>query len=361
MRRESESSEPDRESDGAEWEQLDRYLVHGDEQGNVAHTIPDAAALRARLLRTRGAGDAEVGHRLWGRMQHHIQQDGTTPQTSVVRRLTVLERSTRRRSSPSLGWGIAAVAAVVGVIGIGGVMVSRAGNGPSVTYRTGAGERQRIALRDGSIMTLAPRTVAQVNGSAITLTGEALFSIEHRSATPYVVHTGAVTTRVLGTVFDVRHYDDDADVHVSVIEGKVGVGARSIIPIVAGRTARVTDSSATIMITDDRALPIEWTSGRLVFRDTPLSDALVTLGHWYGYTFRLADSSLATTRLNATFTQHSIDGVMSALSSVLHVVMTVDRTSDVPVITVRAERTSRSHQAEIFRDSLTTHSQEVGR
>jgi len=67
-------------------------------------------------------------------------------------------------------------------------------------------------------------------------------------------------------------------------------------------------------VTDDAAA---WTSGRLVFRDASLARVTGELKRWYGVTLHVADSSLASQHVNATFTDEPVDQVLKVIGSVL--------------------------------------------
>ncbi|MCE6989793.1 FecR family protein [Dyadobacter sp. CY323] len=57
----------------------------------------------------------------------------------------------------------------------------------------------------------------------VFLTGEAFFEIVRSPQRPFYVYTNEVTTKVLGTSFNVRAYQDDKEVLVSVKTGRVSV------------------------------------------------------------------------------------------------------------------------------------------
>src|SRR5439155_2315167 len=57
----------------------------------------------------------------------------------------------------------------------------------------------------------------------VYLVGEAFFDVKHAENRPFIIHTGNVTTRVVGTAFNIKGYPDQPDVIVSVKRGKVQV------------------------------------------------------------------------------------------------------------------------------------------
>ena len=88
---------------------------------------------------------------------------------------------------------------------------------------------QRFVLSDGSSITLESQSRIRVspdfnsNGRHLYLEGQAFFEVAHNKAQPFVVHTDGVVTKVLGTSFTVKAFQNDKDVVVSVKTGKVSV------------------------------------------------------------------------------------------------------------------------------------------
>jgi transmembrane sensor len=110
----------------------------------------------------------------------------------------------------------------------------------------------------------------------------------------------------------------------------------------------------------DAASLTEWTSGRLVFRNTPVSDALRTLEHWYGRRFVLVDSVLARQHLSATFDYGREDDMLNALRTLLDVTLSFD--GDVITVRPRGTLAVPASSRRAVRDSM-VHPQasEVGR
>lgn len=59
----------------------------------------------------------------------------------------------------------------------------------------------------------------------VYLSGEAYFDIAHNPKRPFLIHTGKITTTVLGTAFNIKEDKDQHLITVTVTRGKVGVAA----------------------------------------------------------------------------------------------------------------------------------------
>lgn len=213
-----------------------------------------------------------------------------------------------RRFVSTWHWSaVALVVAVAGVIGGYGVIpsllkrdsVSSVAYG--VQYITATGQQSVFILPDGSRVTLAPQTKLELNpefGRAsrlTTLDGEAYFEVAPDTRVPFLIHTGRMTTRVLGTAFSVRRYTEESEVRVDVYSGRVAVSTdtsyRSSVILTAGVVGIVSDTTATTAVMEERSRPA-WIDGQLVFNKAPLETILAAMARWYGYEFYLMDSLL---------------------------------------------------------------------
>jgi transmembrane sensor len=253
-------------------------------------------------------------------------------------------------------WAVAGVGLAVAV-----ALVMRqqvASRDTSVTYATGMGQRLTVPLADGNRVILAPQTTLVVQGATASLTGQALFHIAHRDRASFVVRTGNVVTRVLGTTFDVRRYAADRTTRVIVTEGRVMTGNDRMVTLTQQQSANVTDSSVVVTPVDDTTRYPGWTRGVLVFKQTPILDVLGEVSKWYGYHFRLADSALAAERVTVTFDGTSAPQVIAVLQHVLNVSATVK--GDVVVLSPR-RRVNGPATRRGWRDSISTQRIERGR
>jgi len=132
--------------------------------------------------------------------------------------------------------------------------------------------------------------------------------------------------------------------------------------LAAGSIGEITDSSVVVSTTDDPARAVSWTEGRLVFHDTPVSVLLETVGRWYGYEFRMADTTVLRHHVSVTLGVDNPAEAMGALKAMLGVSMTFDGN----VVTLHPERdrtqSSQGTSRSIETNKLLKHSDlEVGR
>ena len=90
------------------------------------------------------------------------------------------------------------------------------------------GARSKILLPDGSQITLNAGTTMRYNNDFgkssrdLWLDGEAYFVV-NKSEMPFIVHSGTVKVKALGTQFNVRAYSTEKIIETTLVEGKVSV------------------------------------------------------------------------------------------------------------------------------------------
>jgi transmembrane sensor len=92
----------------------------------------------------------------------------------------------------------------------------------------------KMVLSDGTVVSLEDNSSLRYYNDyrgktyrKVYLTGEAFFDVAKNTQQPFLVYANEVVTKVLGTSFRVKAYDDGKDVIVSVKEGKVSVYSES--------------------------------------------------------------------------------------------------------------------------------------
>lgn len=282
-------------------------------------------------------------------------------------------RRDRSRTSAGTLAGAFATAVAVAMLAFGVLRYTSSPDTPSRSFATQVGERMAVRLADGTRVMLAPHsrlTVAAGFGEKtreLTLTGQAFFEVQHQSGTPFIVHTGRIATRVVGTSFDIQHYGD-APVQISVATGKVSIerAAHTPVVLVAGDVGHMTDSTSIIATGVDVQSGTSWATdshAALVFKGTPLPDALRMINNWYGLDVRIGDTAIASTHLSGTFTKESRVEVLTALKEILGVGMQFDETPGrTPVVTLVKKQAGEGHTRTRRSAPEFTHtSTEVGR
>lgn len=191
-------------------------------------------------------------------------------------------------------------------------------------YVTRRAQRTKVQLPDGSQVVMAPDTRISYKSSSngehtVFLQGQAYFTVMHASERPFMVRTGTISTKVLGTAFAVRAYPTDPTVQVAVAEGKVSTGGEktSTVVLLAGDVARVNPSHAPVVIHDSKTGDVfGWMRGQLAFDGVPFHDVAVELERLYDVEVQFSDSTLASHPIMASFAGEPLPKVLALLSGI---------------------------------------------
>jgi transmembrane sensor len=108
-------------------------------------------------------------------------------------------------------------------------MFVQAPNSRLITEENRSNAPMRLTLSDQSVVTLEPGATitypAAFTGDKrpVQLTGNAFFEITRNPDQPFLVYSGKIITRVLGTSFRIKTNDKDKALEVEVVTGKVSV------------------------------------------------------------------------------------------------------------------------------------------
>lgn len=364
-----------------DWTLLAKYLFGEcteDEEKSVRAWIerdPKRIALMRQLRRAlQNQEDPSSSERwntdaLWERVRERTQPEeggadaslSSSPSSTTVpcaeRRRETRSRDRRRLrkrhrlSSRQIVWG-GAIALLL-VITLVGTLWQRRAPDPGLrtasvkeadTFTTEKSERAIIRLTDGtrvqlnvdSRLTVPPDFGQQTR--SIELEGEAFFEVATDSTRPFIVQSGEVTTRVLGTAFDVNAYPEDEETQVAVSEGKVsleteasegrdGEGDRAGeegVVLTKQQVARITNNGNQIIRQDfNMRNHLAWMDGELVLNKAPFGRVVHKLERWYDLeiSLELGKRGAPEGHLNARFSEGQ------DLEEVLEVVTTAFQTT----------------------------------
>ena len=154
----------------------------------------------------------------------------------------------------------------------------------------------------------------------VFLSGEAFFDITHLAGWPFIVHTGKLSTRVLGTAFNIRAYPGDKAIAITVTSGRVQVSnERAAVGLLtADQQMRYDVASATIVQekVDVRPL-VAWRPSEVSFDDITMEEAARRVGEWLGVTVRFVNPALKDCRVTASFyREDQLEEILTVLCAV---------------------------------------------
>lgn len=184
--------------------------------------------------------------------------------------------------------------------------------GDSLVYNkmeTLTGMEYTLALSDGSLVYLNAETsvkypvVFAENERMVELDGEAYFEVAKDASRPFIVRMNGVDVKVTGTSFNARAYRNEGKVVTTLIEGRVEVNGKAIVP---GEQARyeVGDGDLEVAKVDVEHF-VAWKEGYFVFRNERLEDVMRTLARWYKVEYHFMDEASKDVRIGARFGRYN--------------------------------------------------------
>lgn len=144
-----------------------------------------------------------------------------------------------------------AAAAILLLIGLSSYFSYNEGykrqNSQLITLENPLGIKSSVILPDGSKVTLnAGSTLSYPSAFTgqeriVDIKGEGYFEVTHDTDHPFIVKTNDIQVKVLGTKFNVKAYEDEENIEVTLTQGSVSVGMehmKSFLKIEPGQQVR---------------------------------------------------------------------------------------------------------------------------
>lgn len=183
---------------------------------------------------------------------------------------------------------------------------------------TKMGEKWIVSLSDGSRIILNADSKLKYpvhfsnNLREVYLEGEAYFEIQHDTTNPFIVHSANLSTKVLGTKFNVSAFPNEKEISVSLVEGKVEVAKKGInfeerIVVLKPQQQLVYNKVKEISTFDqfDEQTAVGWKDNILKFDNEPLEKVFIELERAFGVKFELTDKSFNRKKITANFKNDS--------------------------------------------------------
>jgi len=244
-----------------------------------------------------------------GRQPAH---ESKSARTGLVRRLTV--------------WSATAAAVLLCVLFIWTKMHSAAKEefktvhapfGQTVSIRLPDGSH--VWLNSGSTITF-PVTFKNTLREITLTNGQAFFDVVHESKRPFLVHTKTLNITVLGTSFDVKAYDNDPQVKVSVKSGKVGVTLRNkpelpAVMLLPDKQIVVQNKKLKIEVNEISAPAIApWKDNKIILEDEILAEVFNALERKFDQHILVENKNLMEEKITITLDNQPLTDVLKVLS-----------------------------------------------
>lgn len=190
-----------------------------------------------------------------------------------------------------------------------------------------SGRKSVLVLPDGSKVTLNAASVLTYSPDfgdvdrTVNIEGEAFFEVKEDIRRPFNVISGNIMTTALGTSFNVRAFQSEQTLKVSLRTGKVKVVNISDDSLEQAQLLEpgegfVIQKSGRGMekIDIDPIMEFGWKDGVLVFKGSNLQEVVRSLERWYGVTIEVKGKPSKEWRVDSKFDNESLEQVLQGLS-----------------------------------------------
>jgi ferric-dicitrate binding protein FerR (iron transport regulator) len=153
----------------------------------------------------------------------------------------------------------------------------------------------------------------------VDLLGEAFFDVTKNPEQPFVVQSGNIKVKVLGTRFNCKAFAEDQQIEVILEEGRIALnsqstsGSKEEIMNPGDHAVIERESGATTISNENISKYIAWHTGKLVFDNTPMDEVAQMLERWYGVEVTVQDREIMNYRFTTTFENESLFQVIELL------------------------------------------------
>lgn len=194
-----------------------------------------------------------------------------------------------------------AAASILFLLGLGFFLRPNVLNQKQITFNTSSIPKS-IQLSDGSKIYLAANSSFQYpekfEGDQRTvslLKGNAFFEVAKDKQHPFIIHSGEIQTRVVGTSFHIQL--SKLNCKVIVVTGKVNVsGKGQSVDLVPNQEALFESQKLTKQMAD-KAFLVNWYNEDVTLDQTTLKQVITILQYKYGVTFQYNNEHVLATPL----------------------------------------------------------------
>ncbi len=219
-------------------------------------------------------------------------------------------------------WWTFSAAAVILLAGVW--MFTRPGSRTEHIYIASGNSIKADTLADGTKVTLNKNSSLtyseNISGKKlreVTLKGEAFFDVEPDKSRPFIISAGDVKITVLGTSFNVKTVDSKTEVIVET--GLVQVeNSRQTARLIPGERV-MSDTGSMEKLPVKNEFHNYYRTGKLVCKDTPLQELVMSLNEIYQVTIEIENTALHRKKINTVFDHKPLSEILQVIAETLQV------------------------------------------
>ena len=218
---------------------------------------------------------------------------------------------------------------------------------PLEIQQTPKGGKSTITLPDGTKVIMNADSKLQFPNffegptREVYLTGEAFFDVIHNANIPFIIHTGRMNIKVLGTEFNVKSYPGDSTSETTLIHGLIEVTlmnrpddriilkpkeklivSNSVFEKASSEIKKTSSAHSVELLisnlhyiskSDSAVVETSWVDNKLVFQDESFSNLAEDMGRKYDVNIQFSNDATKHYRFTGIFQKETIAEALNAL------------------------------------------------
>ncbi|MBL3658929.1 FecR family protein [Fulvivirga sediminis] len=188
-----------------------------------------------------------------------------------------------------------------------------------ITKVTEPGHKATVFLSDGTTVTLNSGSKLQYpemfigQERIVKIEGEAFFNVAKDAHKPFIVKAPQLTTKVLGTSFNISTYSENP-ASVTLVTGRVDVfSEKGSVKLAPGDMAVLDRKTGEFEIEEADLQMLNWRNGVLVFKSAKLREVVNKLSRWYNVHMEVKEVWAEECLISATYENESLHHVLESL------------------------------------------------
>lgn len=297
------------------WDRIQYYLSYPDEN----HDSEFEAWLK----------NSDDNQKLWEEINLVYLISGEVPAAFEPDRVEAWSKVENRINTPSRKLRVSPVflrvAAALILFVLGGLSSWYFGTDHEIRYAevySPYGHKTKVVLPDQTVVWLNGNSMLKYEtdfrkSRNVELEGEALFEVTKDPNRLFSLHSGDVKVEVYGTKFNFKHYADDSEAEVALLEGSVGLfnDDQFLTRMKPGELASLNNLTNQLKVTNENLdHVISWSSEELVIENQPFDEVLKYLERWYGVEFEKHNNIQVDQNLSFKVKTESLQELLATIS-----------------------------------------------
>jgi ferric-dicitrate binding protein FerR (iron transport regulator) len=198
-----------------------------------------------------------------------------------------------------------------------------------IEVTSGTGQIEVVELPDGSMAWLnaqsSLRYPEKFKGELreVTMTGEVYFEVKPDGQHPFIVSSGTVQVKVLGTSFLVSNYTNDPGIHTYLEKGSIELKLKDLkksLKLIPGDQIFYDKGTSTVTkLNNPHAMIDSWRFGKLSFYNETLFDIARKLERKFGKEIQIPDKNVGNLNYTADFESENLEQILEFFSEGSHI------------------------------------------